>query len=176
MAKRGRPSRFNETLAEAILALAETGATDPQICDKLQIPLRTLVGWKERHPDFKRAVGEAKSIADDLVEQTLFRMAVGGHLLPKLKIVYDQDRGEFKTHQYAEILAPDVGACSLWLRNRRPEAWRSNPPEVPQDPTEEDGETVDATWRIVGFEGDGDAERHHDRKPPLKVVGPPAPE
>ena len=182
MAKRGRPSRFNESLAESILALAAAGDTEAEIANKVGVSLRSILNWKGKHPDFLRAMQESKSIADDLVEATLFQLAVGGHRLPKLKVVYDQDAKEFKTHTSLEILAPDARACEFWLRNRRPAEWRSSPPEVSEE--EEGAEAIDVEWKVEIL-GDKPAsmaelremaERYYDRKPPpLKVVGPDEP-
>lgn len=177
MSKKGRPSRFNEALAATILALAERGSTDEQISGNLGIPLRTLNNWKGRHPDFKHALTDAKAVADELVEATLFQLALG-YRHPAVKIVYDRDAQKFVSHGYMEMLAPDAAACIFWLRNRKPADWRSNPPEADDGP--EDGEVIDAEWKveIIGEkpatmnELRDAASRYYDRKPPpLKIAG-----
>lgn len=173
--KRGRPSKFNETLANAILAMAEAGADDKSICSKLGIPLSTLDGWKSRFPDFRSAILESKSIADELVEATMFRLAVGGYVVPRLKVIYDQERGEFKMHQYAEVLAPSFAACDTWLRNRQPHEWRRNPDD---NDDRDDDVAIDVDWKVeilgekpMSLSDLRDmAERYYDRKPALKVV------
>jgi hypothetical protein len=177
---RGQPSKFNEALAESIYALAASGDTDAEIANKVGISQRTLLNWKGKHPDFLRAMRESKTVADDLVEATLFQLAIGGHRMPKLKAVYDHDSKEFKVHTYLEILAPNYNACELWLRNRKPAEWRANPPELEDEP--DDGDTIDADWKIEILGGapatlDEMREasiRYYDKKPPpLKIAGKP---
>jgi hypothetical protein len=128
-------------------------------------------------------------VADDLVEATLFQLALG-YRHPAIKVVYDREKmqadgktkGAFVTQGYMEMLAPDAAACMFWLRNRRPEDWRSNPPEP--DPGDDPDDPIDVEWRVelVGEkpasmgELRAMAERYYDRKPaPLKVVGPDEP-
>jgi hypothetical protein len=92
----GRPSSFNESVAEIIIRLATEGLTDLEIAENIGISDRTLRLWKGKHPELLPALKEAKSVADDLVEASLFQQAMAGN----------------------------TTAAIFWLKNRRPKEWR----------------------------------------------------
>lgn len=96
LAKRGRPTEFDDRIAGAVLALLEAGKTEQQISEAIGISTRTLSRWKLAHQDFRLAVKAAKSISDDMVEEALFDSALGGN----------------------------VTAMIFWLKNRQPDRWR----------------------------------------------------
>jgi hypothetical protein len=111
-------------------------------------------------------------------------MAIGGIPRPRVKVVYDSESKEFKAHQYLEREMPDTSACMFWLRNRRPDLWKSNPTDdgLPADGAEP--ERVKFTIEIRGKPDITHDELHannfYDRQPPkpvapappLKVIGP----
>lgn len=119
----GRPSGFNKCIAERILELAKTGATEVQIAAKVGISPTTLANWKGKHPDFLKALKEAKNVADELVEASLFERACG-YSHPAVKFFWDRDSKKVVSQAYIERHAPDVTACIFWLKNRRPDKWR----------------------------------------------------
>lgn len=97
----GRPSKFNENLTQKILELAEQGKTIQEIADFVGIGETTLRVWMTDKLEFRVALKEARDAADQLVEASLYRRAVG----------------------YKD-LAPDTTAAIFWLKNRRPHEWR----------------------------------------------------
>lgn len=121
--KPGRPSRFNVALAEQILELAKEGLTDEQIAAKVGIARQTLAIWKSKHKSFGDALKEGKDIADDLVEASLFRMAIG-YSHPSVKFFFDGKKGEVVSQRYLEQYQPNTTAAIFWLKNRRPNLWR----------------------------------------------------
>lgn len=121
--KRGRPSRFNDQLAEVILDLAERGMTDEQIAEYTGISVRTLFIWKAKHPDFMHALKDAKGIADDMIEHALFQRALG-YRHKATKMFFDSESLTVVKEEYEEVYPPDVRAAQFWLRNRRPKRWR----------------------------------------------------
>jgi Homeodomain-like domain len=150
--KIGRPTKLNDTIREKIIQLAEAGKTEEQIGEITGISTRTLQNWKGKHQDFLLALREAKALADDLVELSLFRKAVGyEHTIKKQIVGKDGD-----VHEVEEVqkFAPDTTAAIFWLKNRKPDEWREkmeidqrietshvvyeaawNLPEVPRDVT-----------------------------------------
>lgn len=92
----GRPTKFNETLTQKILDYAEQGLTDEQIAETLGINPCSIYLWKNKHPEFSKALKDAKDAADGLVETSLFQNAMAGN----------------------------VTAQIFWLKNRRPTEWR----------------------------------------------------
>jgi hypothetical protein len=116
--KVGRPTKFNEIISEKILEYAEQGKTEEEIAKLVGINPRTIWYWKNQNQSFYLALKESKSIADDLVEASLFRKAVG-YQKPVVHITKDDRMIEF-----VEDVPPDTTAAIFWMKNRRPDEWR----------------------------------------------------
>jgi hypothetical protein len=130
--KGGRPSKFNETVRDKILELAEEGKTEEQIAEIIGIHVNTLRNWKGKHPTFLWALKESKGVADDLVEASLFQRAIG-YTHPEEKVFCHL--GQLVKHQGQKHIPPDVTAQIFWLKNRRPDEWREKQPgEEPPGP------------------------------------------
>ena len=59
-----------------IRMLLEKGFTEKELAVFLGYDISTIRRWK-RNKDFEKFINEAKRVADDIVEQSLFRSAVG---------------------------------------------------------------------------------------------------
>lgn len=116
-----RPSGFSATLAQRILKLVAKGLTDAQIAKKIGVSVTALSNWKGKHASFAAAVKEAKDIADELVEASLYQRACG-YREPDIKIFCYN--GEVIVKKYTKQHIPDVTACIFWLKNRQPARWR----------------------------------------------------
>lgn len=100
--KPGRPSKYDAAIhVPAVERTAQGGATWSLIAQACDVSLPTVMSWAEKHSEFLEAVTHAKDAADDLVENALFRRALGDWNTP-----------------------PDTKACTVWLGNRRPKKWR----------------------------------------------------
>lgn len=121
----GRPSKFNDKIADKIIKLAEEGKTEEQISEIIGVHVNTLRNWKGKHPEFLWAIREAKLTADELVEASLFSRAVG-YSHPEVK-VFCQD-GQIIEHVVQKHYPPEVQAQQFWLKNRRPDEWREKQP------------------------------------------------
>jgi len=119
--KRGRPTKFNETIKEKILELAALGKTDIQIADIIGVSERTLNNWKGNKPKFLQSLKESKQVADELVEASLFARAVGYKEEYKKQII---SQGEVVEFMEVNHMPPDTTAAIFWLKNRQPENWR----------------------------------------------------
>lgn len=119
--KVGRPSTFNEIIRDKIIELAEDGKTNEEIADFIGVHVRTLECWLKKDRQFLWAVKEAKSIADDLVEASLFKKAIGyQHVVDKVAF-HD---GMVVREEVVEKFPPDTKAAEFWLKNRQPDRWR----------------------------------------------------
>src|SRR6266853_3373283 len=76
-ATRGRPTKFNELIHAKIVELAEGGMTEYEIAERVGVSERTIQYWKQRHFDFLHSLKDAKDIADQMVEASLFQRACG---------------------------------------------------------------------------------------------------
>lgn len=117
-----RPTKFSDALKEKMLALYADGKTDVQVAKIIGVSPRTINNWKGSRPEFLQSLRESKSIADELVEASLFGRAVG-YSHPSEKIFCDKDGGIHRA-KYTEHYAPDVSAQKFWLMNRQPKRWR----------------------------------------------------
>lgn len=118
----GRPSKFREEFVEQARKLAELGATDREIGDFFEVDERTVNRWKVEHEGFCQSLKVGKAVADDRVEQALYRRALGySHDAVKIAV---NAQGEVTVVPFVEHLPPDTTAGIFWLKNRRPAEWR----------------------------------------------------
>jgi transposase-like protein len=78
---------------------AQDGLTDEQIAHNIGITTTTLYDWKNKFPDFAKALKKGKEVVDYAVQGALLKKALSG----------------------------DTMAIMYWLNNRRPDKWRRNP-------------------------------------------------
>lgn len=77
---------------------------------------RTVWLYKATDDEFAQLEAEAEMEANELVEDALFRSALGGALTGRTF-----KNGEVASESFA---APNVTAQQVWLYNRNPERWR----------------------------------------------------
>jgi len=122
----GRPSAYREEFVEQAEKLCNLGATDEEMADFFGISVRTLYRWKIEQPTFCQSIKNAKEVADERVERSLYQMATGF-------IFKQQEAIKVKDEQYKEHVEvvdvdrfnpPEAPAAIFWLKNRRKEQWR----------------------------------------------------
>lgn len=119
----GRPTKFNLRLSAKIAVLYAKGLTDKQVAKEVGISERTINYWKKTNPEFLQTLNEAKDVADDMIEASLFNRAIG-YTHPEEKVfLYLGKPVKVKTFKH---YPPDVTAQIFWLKNRRPNEWREN--------------------------------------------------
>lgn len=127
MAKMGRPSALNKQLKEIACRLAkEPGMTIAKVAAHLGVGRTTLFLYLQKDKDFLNAFNDALTMADDLVEISLYRKATG-YTHPEEKIFYDGDRGKVVRAKTLKHYAPSETAGMFWLKNRQPDRWRDKP-------------------------------------------------
>lgn len=129
-----------------IMDLAKTGATDEEIATAVGVSSVTLRNWKGQFSNFEEALRETKSIADELVEASLYSRACG-YTTPAIKLFFDTKRGTVHMEKYTEHHAPDTTACIFWLKNRQPANWRDAHKELQEKNTEFDSREESA-WKF----------------------------
>lgn len=127
--KTGRPTKFDPEHIRQARELAKLGATDQQMANFFQVNRDTFHEWRKRHPELAAAVTEGKADADDRVTQSLFARAVGyTHDEEDIRTVsVGGGMSEIRKTPTTRHYPPDVVACIFWLKNRRPDLWKSNP-------------------------------------------------
>lgn len=116
-----RPSKYRPEFVEQATKLCKLGATDRELADFFKVSESTLNLWKLEHAEFSESLKRGKQEADERVEQSLYRRALG----------YSHDAVHVSNYQGAVTLTPivehyppDTTACIFWLKNRQPEVWR----------------------------------------------------
>ena len=103
-------------------AWARDGLTDEQIAHNMDIAAGTLYEWKKKHREINESLKKGKEVADIEVENALFKRAIGYDT----KEVTREVRGDKLeiTKVVTKHFPGDVGAQFIWLKNRKPQAWR----------------------------------------------------
>lgn len=118
----GRPSSFKPEYCAQAAKLTALGATDREVADFFEVTEQTVNNWKVAHPEFFESLKLGKEQADNRVEQSLYRRALGySHDAVKITV---NSAGEEKITPYVERYPPDTTACIFWLKNRRKDTWR----------------------------------------------------
>ncbi|WP_341918673.1 terminase [Polaromonas sp. YR568] len=117
----GRPSKYQEDFPAQAAKLCLLGATDAQLADFFEVSVSTINLWKVQHPEFSESIKVPKAQADERVEQSLFRRAMG----------YEHDEVDIRVIDHALVQTPirkyyppDSTAMIFWLKNRKPSEWR----------------------------------------------------
>jgi hypothetical protein len=116
-----RPSKYESQFAEQAAKLCKLGATDRDLADFFEVCEATINNWKADYPEFLESLKLGKDSADQRVEQSLYRRALG-YSHDAVKIL--QAGGEVINAPYVEHYPPDTTACIFWLKNRKPADWR----------------------------------------------------
>lgn len=116
--------KYKPEYANIARKMCELGAIDKDIQEALGIVSSTFYKWRHDYPEFMQALKVGKETADDRVEMSLYKRAVG-YGQESVKIF--QFQGEPIVVPYTENIAPDPTSCIFWLKNRRPDKWRAQP-------------------------------------------------
>lgn len=117
----GRPTKYERRFNRLAFKFSLLGATDRQIADFLEVSEVTLNAWKKEYPSFLKSLQRGKLQADANVAKSLYHRALG-YSHEAVKIFSFE--GQTFEHKYTEHYPPDTAAAFIWLKNRRPEAWR----------------------------------------------------
>lgn len=118
---RGRPSKYKPEFCEQGAKLCKLGATDREMAEFFKVSEATFHLWKSVHPEFSESLKLAKEEADNRVEQSLYRRALG---YSHDSVHVSNYQGEVTLTPIVEHFPPDTTACIFWLKNRKPEVWR----------------------------------------------------
>ena len=116
-----RPSKYKPEFATQAAKLCALGATDAQLADFFEVSVSTINLWKVQHAKFSESIKVPKAEADDRVEQSLYRRAMGyEHDEVDIRVV----GGAIMETPIRKHYPPDTTAAIFWLKNRRPADWR----------------------------------------------------
>lgn len=119
-----RPNKYDEKIKDKLTLVqgwARNGLTNEQIAKNLGINLSTLYKYQKQEIEFANAIKKGKEVVDFEVENALLKRAVGYDYQEK-KI--EESKEGRKITVTLKHVPPDVGACAIWLKNRKPEDWK----------------------------------------------------
>lgn len=141
----GRPRSFKPEYVEQARKLCLLGATDVEVADFFDVTERTINRWKVDYPEFCQALKLGKDEADDRVEKSLYRRALG-YSHEAVKIFANPATGAEQIVPYTEHYPPDTTACIFWLKNRRKDQWRD---KIDHEVGGKDGEAIQVIQRVI---------------------------
>lgn len=103
--------------------LAAQGLTQKNLADILGVEVRTVVRWLSENPELRRAWERGRIHPDHLVEQALFRRAIG-YQYKHIDTEYGTDGKELRKKVSVKEMPPEVIAQIFWLKNRLPHLWQ----------------------------------------------------
>ena len=102
--------------------LARNGLTLKQCADIFGVSLETVSNWMKNDERFHDAWMRGRVHPDHLVEQALFRRAVGYQIE---ELTQEKSMGVVtKEKRVVREIAPSEIACFFWLKNRLPHLWQ----------------------------------------------------
>ena len=117
-------------------AWARDGLTDEQIAGKMDIGVRTLYEWKNKHSQISQSLKRGKEPVDIEVENSLLKRALG-YEYEEIKEEYEHNNLTKRVVTKKEVI-PDVTAQIYWLKNRKPDKWRDKREDEPDEADEAD--------------------------------------
>lgn len=141
MARKGLYERW--LTEEGLLRLEawrRDGLTYAEIAHNIGITEKTLYEWVNKYSEIGEALKKGKEVADILVENALFKKALGytyeEEITEITEIPFVDRNGVEKTRKHKHIkkvtkqVAPDTTAQIFWLKNRKSAVWRDRQDQV----------------------------------------------
>lgn len=117
------PKLEREETLLLIERLASTGLTQKNLADVFGVEVRTVVRWFENDPEMRRAWERGRIHPDHLVEQALFRRAIG-YQYKNVEEERGFDGRVLRRKVQIREMPPEVIAQIFWLKNRLPHLWQ----------------------------------------------------
>lgn len=127
-------AKFKKWLEEdnilLLQAWARDGLTDADIAHNIGINVATLYDWKKKYPNIDNALKKGKEVVDIIVENALFKRAIGCTVEETHVREITKNGITTKTvEKFKREIPGDTVAQIYWLKNRRPDKWRDKPRE-----------------------------------------------
>lgn len=115
----GRSSKYQRCYPYMAERLARIGCTDSQIASVLGVGRTTYYRWLKQHTAFRDSIQRGKAIADAVVVNALYQLAVGYSVTIEHALLSNGKLVPLEKH-----IPPSLKAIKFWLRNRQPHLWR----------------------------------------------------
>lgn len=129
-------------------AWARDGLTDKDMANNIGIGESTFFDWKHKHPEFLEVLKKNKEVADIIVENALYKRAIG-YDYEEVKTITSADGVVMQKTITKKHIPADITAQIFWLKNRRPNIWRDKLDVESDEETKEQLKNItDAMLRI----------------------------
>lgn len=144
--KRGRPTKFSPEKQRQVLLLIQEGWLDAKICNLVGVSNVTLCAWKNKNPDFLKAIKKGKQEVDKPVKVAIQESATGYYRKSEETIFRDEDGNITGSVEKSRYYPPDPTLAIFYICNRDPDNWKRNLDKrnTPDDNTE--------LWKQLGLD------------------------
>lgn len=106
------------------------GYTDVMLAERIGIHVQTLMKWKNKSEELREAMKQGKEVADYMVENALFKAAIGHEYTETKTYISGQNdkngQRQVRVEKTVKYFPPNVTAIAIWLNNRKPDDWKRN--------------------------------------------------
>lgn len=121
----GRPTKYKpEFCDKAFYFLSRHGFDIVDLAKIFDVDRDTIYAWKATHKEFSDAVQKGRDEYDSEIAEACLRKRVTGFEAIEKTYEPDVDGVLQLVEEKKKQIAPDVAACFIWLKNRRPGRWR----------------------------------------------------
>ena len=118
---------YSEENVEKVRQWASSGLTRDDIAKNMGISTVSLWDWSRKSINLLNALKSGQTVADEIVENALFKRA-NGYSVDEEQIIYGTNENGEQIILQKKILKkhipPDTTAQIFWLKNRKPNVWR----------------------------------------------------
>lgn len=139
-----RKGLYSQWLTEENLLRLEAwkrdGLTHEEIAHNIGINVATLYEWCNKYTEIAEALKKGKEVADILVENALFKRALGYEyeetVTEIIKVPFQKKDGTWGERDRKHVkktvkqVLPDTTAQIFWLKNRKSAVWRDRQDQV----------------------------------------------
>ncbi len=111
--KMGRPTNYKPECIQQVELLAMLGLTEQEIGIYLNVAQSTITLWKEKHPEFLKALIKGRINAEISLTKAMFESAKKGNVLAGSFLLCNWFPEKYKHTQRIEHTAKDVKAIEF---------------------------------------------------------------
>ena len=115
---------LSDSIRTKLREMMKEGATVNSMANALGVATRTISQWKNKVDDLEVPEDRIRAVADDMVENSLFKRAIG-YEAPKELVQFSKEGDIWRTDTFQHI-PPDPDSAKFWLKNRLPTKWRDH--------------------------------------------------
>lgn len=119
---------YNDEILPKVEQLAASGLNNKQIAEAICIGEKTFYEWMQRYPQFSHSIKKYRGVADIMVENALFKSAIGTEYDEiKKERKFNKKTGQFEvvvTEVINKYIPGNSTAQIFYLKNRMPDRYR----------------------------------------------------